>query len=156
MEEHILIIFDNITLRKIFGLQRKEVMGACSNCMERSFMTLSSRRQIQVLLVWSNQGQWLVCGMWKAWEKLERKQGFRWTSWMGRHFGRSRHACIKRSLKQGGREGGRGLYSCWLRVGSGVELLWTGFWTSDFLNMWGISWLAEEILTFKKVSALWS
>jgi len=101
MEEGILIIFDNMTLWKIFGLQKKEVNGACSNCTERNFMTLPPRRQIQVLLVWSNQGQWHVCDTWKAWEKLERKQGFRWTSWMEGHFGRPKHTYIKRCLKQG-------------------------------------------------------
>lgn len=148
-----MIISDNMTLRNVFGLQRKEVIGACSNCTERSFMTLPSRRQVQLLLLWSNQGQWHVRGTWKAWEKLERKQGFRWTSRMEGHFGRPRHAYIKGVLN---REGGRGLYSCWLRVESGVKLLWTGFWTSGFLNMWGISCLAEEILTFKRDSALWS
>jgi len=92
-----------MTLTKIVGLQRKEVTGACSNCTERNFMTSPSRRQVQVLVVWSNQGQWHVCGTWKAWEKLEREQGFRWTSWMEGHFGRPRYACIKSGLKQGGK-----------------------------------------------------
>jgi hypothetical protein len=57
MEERILIIFDDMTLRKIFGLQRKEVTGDYSNCTDRSFMNLASRRQIQVVLGRSNQGQ---------------------------------------------------------------------------------------------------
>jgi hypothetical protein len=39
MKEHILIIFHNMALRKIFGPQRKEVIGACNNCRDKSFMT---------------------------------------------------------------------------------------------------------------------
>jgi len=42
-----------------------------------------------------------VCGTWKAWEKLERKQEFRWTPCMEGHFGRPKHACINKGLKEG-------------------------------------------------------
>jgi hypothetical protein len=47
------------------------------------------------------------------------------------HFGRPRHACIKGVLNtdgvRGGEEGREWIRFVWLRVGSGVELLRTGF-----------------------------
>jgi hypothetical protein len=34
----------------------------------------------------------------------------------------------------------------WLRMGTGVGLLWMRSWTFGFHRVWRISWLAEDLL----------
>jgi hypothetical protein len=65
-----------------------------------------------------------VCGTWKAWEKLERNEVF-----VGRPERKGILEDLGMHVLKGvlNREGGCGLYSCWLRVRSGVVFLRTGF-----------------------------
>jgi hypothetical protein len=35
--------------------------------------------------------------------------------------------------------------SIWLRIGTSGGLLWTRWWTSGFLKMLGISWVATQL-----------
>jgi hypothetical protein len=55
---------------------------------------------------------------------------------------------IKMDLKNVGL--GEWTGSIWLRIWRGIRLLWMRKWIFGYHKMWGISWLAEDLLSFQK------
>ena len=136
-------VFENRVLRKTrpFGSNRDELTV---DCIMRIFVICTSH---QMLLGWSYEEVSFAGHVARVGEGKART-GCWWGDLRARDHLEDpdvdRRIILKRILKKSFGRSWTGLI--WLRIGTGVALMWAQYWTFGFRKLRWISWIAEELL----------